>query len=295
MANKDINTVTNSSDITNNDYIYISKSGSNLQKIKFDTFINQLYTNGTLFSNVTDDAAAAHNSIYRGKNLGTSFTSSQSTVITNGTFKDIFVGDYWNINGRKYMVAGCDCAYRCGDNINLGHHVVIVPDTTLYSAQFKNTESGAYEAGNINNITGGYIDSDMRNTNLAQATSIIEGDFGADHVLSYRDSLTNSIGTLHNLISVAGSRSWTDCKVELLSEIMLFGTMIAGMGIYESSIFKTQLPLFRYAPHKINLRAIYWLRNIGTSATFAGVQSSGTVTYVESSKICGVRPFALIA
>ena len=38
--------------------------------------------------------AGFHNSIYRGKNLGTSVSSAQYAEISAGTFKDLFIGDY---------------------------------------------------------------------------------------------------------------------------------------------------------------------------------------------------------
>lgn len=43
----------------------------------------------------TQSNAGFHNSIYRGKNLGTSVTSAQWAAIKAGTFDDMFIGDYW--------------------------------------------------------------------------------------------------------------------------------------------------------------------------------------------------------
>ena len=52
--------------------------------------------------------AAAHNSIYRGKNLGTQFTAEMSANIKNGTFKDMYCGDYLVINGTAYRFMDFD-------------------------------------------------------------------------------------------------------------------------------------------------------------------------------------------
>ena len=46
--------------------------------------------------------AGFHNSIFRGKNLGTSITSEQWSAISSGTFDDLFIGDYWVINGMRF-------------------------------------------------------------------------------------------------------------------------------------------------------------------------------------------------
>lgn len=74
----------------------------------------------------------AHN-LYRGKNLGTSFTETQSGHIKNGTFEDLYIGDYWVINGKNWRIGAIDPAYNCGDTKSTTHHVLIVPDTNLYN------------------------------------------------------------------------------------------------------------------------------------------------------------------
>lgn len=46
-----------------------------------------------------------HRNVYRGKNLGTAITEAQQAAIHNATFDDLFIGDYWTINGHKYVIA----------------------------------------------------------------------------------------------------------------------------------------------------------------------------------------------
>ena len=55
--------------------------------------------------------AGFHNSIFRGKNLGTSYTAAQSSQVTAGTFDDLFVGDYWVINGVYWRIEDFDPYY----------------------------------------------------------------------------------------------------------------------------------------------------------------------------------------
>lgn len=52
-----------------------------------------------------EDPAILHNSHFRGKNLGSEITDEQIQSIRNGTFDDIWVGDYWEINNIKWRVA----------------------------------------------------------------------------------------------------------------------------------------------------------------------------------------------
>jgi hypothetical protein len=98
--------------------------------------------------------AGSHNSIYRGKYLGDEVTADQYAAIAAGTFDDMYIGDYWSINGVNWRIAHFDYWLNCG-NIGSGtttHHIVIVPDLALYSAEMNET----------NTTAGGYLHSKMR-------------------------------------------------------------------------------------------------------------------------------------
>ena len=49
-----------------------------------------------------------HRNIFRGKNLGSAVTEEQKTAIQSGTFDDLFVGDYWEIDGVKWRIVDMD-------------------------------------------------------------------------------------------------------------------------------------------------------------------------------------------
>ena len=100
----------------------------------------------TLNNVLTGRNAGFHNSIYRGKNLGTSVTTDQWNAIYDGTFDDLFIGDYWTIGGVNWRIAAFDYWLHCGDTECTTHHVVIVPDSCLYNAQMHNTASGKWES-----------------------------------------------------------------------------------------------------------------------------------------------------
>ena len=179
------------------------------------------------------EGAGYHNSIYRGKNLGASVTDEMYAAITAGTFDNLYVGDYFTVNGTVYRIAGFNLIKNCGDNISIGNNMCLVPDSALYNAQMRNTDSGDYEPGNAaNDTTGAYANSDMRTTNLTQATNKIVTDFGSSHVISYRDILPNATAD-----GQASGWAWYDCKVELMSEVMIYGTKIWGNSGYEVGCF----------------------------------------------------------
>ena len=90
--------------------------------------------------------AGAHNSIFRGDNLGESVTETQYTAISSGSFDNLFVGDYWTIDNIVYRIAGFDLFLHYGDTELKTHHAVVVPDKPLYDGKMNDsdTTTGAY-------------------------------------------------------------------------------------------------------------------------------------------------------
>lgn len=234
--------------------------------------------------------AGGHNSIFRGKNLGTSYTSAMSKAIQSGTFDDLFVGDYLTINGTVYRVAGFNLGKQIGDNTSMGNSMCLVPDSALYNAQMHNTDSCQYtEGAAANTTTGAYANSDMRTANLAQATQKIVSDFGSSHVMSYRDILPNATAD-----GQASGWAWYDCKVELMSETMVYGTKVWANSGYEVGCINSQFQLFALAPEYIHRRFDYWLRGVGSAAYFCNVYYNGSAGDGSASNSSGLRPFFFV-
>lgn len=90
--------------------------------------------------------------------------------------------------------------------------------------------------------------------------------------------------------------SWYDSTLELPNEIMMYGSHVfapSGNGTIipnRYTISKTQLALFSVVPKLISNRATFWLRDIVSSALFAGVFSNGNAGYGGASDSDGVRP-----
>lgn len=243
-----------------------------------------------LNSNSVRNSAAGHNSIFRGKNLGTSYTSAMSKAIQSGTFDDLFVGDYLTINGTVYRVAGFNLGKQIGDNTSMGNSMCLVPDSALYNAQMHNTDSGQYiEGAAANTTTGAYANSDMRTANLAQATQKIVSDFGSSHVMSYRDILPNATAD-----GQASGWAWYDCKVELMSETMVYGTKVWANSGYEVGCINSQFPLFALAPEYIHRRFGFWLRGVRSAPYFCLVNYYGLADAYYVSNSFGVRPFFFV-
>ena len=225
--------------------------------------------------------AGAHNAIYRGKNLGTSVTAAQWAAIANGTFADLYIGDYWVIGGVTWRIAAFDYYYETGDTSCTTHHVVIVPDTNLYTHVMNDT----------NITTGGYIGSKMYTEGLAQAKTQINSAFGSSHILSHRQLLVNAVTN-----GKPSGGSWYDSTVELMTEQNVCGGKIFGAGNdgstipYLSTIDKSQFPLFAHDPSMISNRQWFWLRDVVSAARFAYVSYYGYVHYANASYGNAVRP-----
>lgn len=228
--------------------------------------------------NVLADGAAAHNCIYRGKNLGASVTAEQYAAISSGKFTDLYIGDYWVIKGVTYRIAAFDYYYNCGDTNFTKHHVVIVPDTSLYKAQM-----------NTSNVTtGGYTGSAMYKSNLAQAKTTIKAAFGSAHVLTKRELLTNAVNG-----NTPSGWAWFDSDVELMNEVQVYGSVAWGAhdgNGYNVASGDGQFPLFMFDRTKLHNREDYWLRDVASASYFSFVYSGGRASYDNASISFGVRP-----
>lgn len=255
--------------------------GVNLSEL---TQINELVSGNKLLVGTTDGnkAIAAEDALFamldgfapvelrrvlfRGKNLGTALTAVQKAAIKDGSFKGMFLGDYWSIGGRIWRIVDMDYWYNCGDTAFTSHHLVIMPDEALYNAQMNTT----------NVTTGGYVGSAMYKSNLANAKTIVNAAFQGS-VLTHREYLCNAVAN-----GRPSGGAWFDSSIELPNEPMMYGHphfSPTSDGSTVPSIYtisKTQLALFMVCPRFIVNRSYnQWLRDVVSSAYFAFVNSLG--------------------
>lgn len=270
--------------------------GVNLSEL---TQINELVSGNKLLVGTTDGnkAIAAEDALFamldgfapvelrrvlfRGKNLGTALTAVQKAAIKDGSFKGMFLGDYWSIGGRIWRIVDMDYWYNCGDTAFTSHHLVIMPDEALYNAQMNTT----------NVTTGGYVGSEMYKSNLANAKTIVNAAFQGS-VLTHREYLCNAVAN-----GRPSGGAWFDSSIELPNESMMYGhphfspTSDGSTVPAIYTISKTQLALFMVCPRFIVNRAYnQWLRDVVSSAYFARVGNGGLTSYDYASGSSGVRP-----
>jgi len=221
-----------------------------------------------------------HRNIYRGKSLGSAVTDAQKAAISSGSFDDLFIGDYWTINGVRWTIADMDYWWNTGDSTFAIHHLVIVPASPLYAGAMNDT-----------NITeGGYVGSKMYLSGLDDAKAKATAAFGS-MVKTHREYLTNAVSN-----GYASAGAWYDSTVELMNEPMVYGSYLQTQANYGGNVVcrytvdKTQLALFRLRPMAINNSNNYWLRDIVGPSAFAFVSFVGAADFHGASQVYGVRP-----
>lgn len=271
------------------------------QLLDNDKYLNEQFV--SVFSN----SAAAHNSIYRGKNLTNVYTEDEICKrISSGTFEDLYIGDYFDISITtdlggtetvRCLLAGFDIFWNNGDKAFTKHHAVIVPkDCFKTKAKMNNT----------NVTTGGYVGSAMYTTVLPVYQAALQTALN-NHILSHRELLTTAVSTTGNsnagagLTGYASNREWKDCLIKLMSEIQVYGSTVLSSSFYDTGCDNIQFPLFRLAPNlKVaglghnGSRWWYWLSAVASASAFALCYGSGVGDVTGAIGDGGVRPYFCI-
>ena len=240
--------------------------------------------------------AGFHNSIYREKDISSYFTDdSLWERISSGTFDDLFVGDYFEVDlsGTMHImrIAGFDTFYKTydGENGMNSHHAIIIPDDCLEMQQMSDTI-----------IVSGYVDTDMFKIHLPFWATALEEHIGG-HLLDVYEHLTSHVDynatncLRQDLTGASNACTWTASKINLLSETEVFGYMSYSSSGYENGMScYGQLPLFRLNPSKIIVNEVgisgYWLRNVACNDYFCAVDFQGAPMYEDIGAYMGIRP-----
>lgn len=208
-----------------------------------------------------------HRNIFRGRCLGESITAGQLAVIRDGSFADLYVGDYWEINGTKYRIADINywrnVGYPESEKVQKPH-ILIVPDTVLGSGQM-HTSNSTY---------GGYRNSEMKSTQLNNIAKTLPDTF-------------KSLLLTHRMFS---DGAWINASVDLMSEVMVHGTYICTDNSNKQTSDTQQLALFRLAPELKTIGVNYWLRNVAGSQTYTLISQYGDASSDMATSTYGIRP-----
>ena len=214
---------------------------------------------------IFDGVPMMHSNIYRGANLGSSYTVAQRDAVSSGTFTGLWIGDYWTIGGVQWIIVDFD--YWGGTT----HHLLVMPRTGHYQ---------------------GPIHPDLVNATGIRGTALMSN--AVEPGTNSFQSIFNNLGFSHTIISRLGwnaqngfpaSAVEIQTVADVLSEGMVIGSKpITGTPKYPNgSIWKTndsrQLSYFRMGG-KMPLTSgqISWLSDQTSDYYFATINDLGFVT-----------------
>lgn len=219
----------------------------------------------------------------RDRSLGAP-TTEHFEMIGSDKYNELFLGDYWTVEGVDWVIGDFKFWYNTGDTACTKPHVVAFPRNSLYTYKFNPTST----------TEGGYVGSDLYKNGLTQAKQMVAAAFGSAHILNHREFLVNAVTN-----GKPSGSDWYDRTVDLMNENMVYGgrqfsPMPDGSDPSRTcrnyTIDKSQLSLFRYEPWMICSSQFYWLRDEVSPARFASITSDGIASCANASDEAGVRP-----
>lgn len=244
---------------------------------------------------IVPDGAQTHGNIFRGWNLG-ALDATRIANIQNNTFKDMFIGDYFSINGSNYVIAAMNYKRFYED---LGNHLVLMPD------RFSKLEDGTVLRGNnkdthfmndTDTTAGGFANTKLYKTLMPSIQKKLESDFGS-HLLKFREVVSTHV----NNSGEPDQAEWRDEKVGIPNEVMIYGTTLNGnsqnSAWYNIGDDNTQLPLFHLNHEEISNHrdASFWLRDISSATKFCFASNFGDTNKANPTyKAPGIRAFFLV-
>lgn len=249
------------------------------------------------FYAMVPDGAPTHNAIFRGQNLG-ALTATHIANIQNGSFHDMFIGDYFSINGSNYVIAGINYKKGHGDTTPLGNHLVLMPsDWSKTPTQILNPNGkDTHYMQDTDTTAGGFAGTKLYKTYLPQIQTKLESDFG-NHLITFKTIVSTHVDDS----GAPDQGEWRDAKAGIPNEVMIYGTTLNGnnknTSWYNVGDENSQLPLMRLNDsERCNNRAgAFWLRDIHSASGFACAYDGGDAYWTgASSSWFGVRAFFLI-
>ncbi len=232
--------------------------------------------------NIFFNSAAAHNAIYRGKKLGNVLTGEMLAGIRNGSFSDLYVGDYIETEDNIYRFMDFDYFLGCVSGVSGGkiekHHAVLVPDRVMGSSAIDN-----YPEATQPKETHMYVNK------LPEITRTLKSIFGNDNVAMMDRIIPKTAN------GEPAGWDWVNVGADLLTEEMVMGHGSWGQwpGI-QIGVLKGQLAGFRYSHSLMCSNDDYWLRNKRSATNYALISSGGISSSDIGNLQHGVRPFFVI-
>lgn len=215
---------------------------------------------------------------FRGKDLGSELTAEQKASIADGSFTDLYLGDYWTFGEQKWRIVDFDYFYGAGDTTCTTHHVVVMPDTYLLT--------GALHTGSTNAALG--YNKFSSHTNGVLRNNVVENSpFALSDILGHRERFAIVDVTNNTVDSV-----WSDAYVEVPAMLQVFGW---NLGERDTTCIR-QFDLFAKHPEYIFINGkSFWTRDVVTANAAMAMTYYGCLTK-DAINVTnyGLRPYLAI-
>lgn len=205
------------------------------------------FTDRDMFFDFLDEIATItlRRKIFRGKNLGDSITEEQNEAIKDGSFKGMFIGDYWEIGENYFVIYDMDY-YRWSSKVP--HHLVLSENKLIGKVVMKDSVTGV-----------GFANTDIYQSTLSLYDQKIVGIFG-DHCFVVPFLISSDIDGTNNYVTSTQNNG----KVStLMSEVNLYGfpsySNLENNGAYVQSTLG-QLSYFQLR-NLMDINNVIWLRD----------------------------------
>lgn len=274
---------------------------------------------GLTTSKTSEIPVAARNKIWRGKNLG-AITQAQLDNISDGSFKDMYLGDYWTFNvsykKNRYLtdsgatampteassttttgsvtatIVGFDYYKGLSGNATCPHHVVVILGEFFRAAMHN-------PVGTTTTIEKAYMGTTMYTNTLpaiqdalVAGTTLLNGHINTDKVWNY---LPNSNKSDSTTMSYPTSSEVVKTSIFLPTEENICGYPVRTESPrHYYSVDQAQFPALAYGSGRVSSSATNryygWLRDMHSTSSFADASYAGGVGAGGVAYVFDVRP-----
>lgn len=231
-----------------------------------------------------------HKVIWRGKNLGSRYTTAQQAAVANGTLTDIWLGDYWMADGIKWTIVDFEAANQSMQDLP-ATYLTIMPDQSIGRAEMLTSSASVA-------MQDTHIYKHLDGWQLYKFEAI----FGASHILEHPVSFegewqTGSWESMRANGPIGYQR--INKKIALPTEIDWFGSRIITAKVNEQWSVQTtstrQFAAFRmgWTP-KLPADHGIWLHGQASSNYYAAVKKNEGAVMTIYSVQNGVCPYVFV-
>ncbi len=231
-------------------------SGTETQWLESLKAANEWSTLNDRTNILTYNNAGVRNSQFRGKNLGTVITDAQINAIRNGSFEDLYPGDYWvlTINGEIK-----DC-YIMGFDLNT---ILIEGKGTHHVVLWIHRAGSGYSMNDTDTTEGHFLNSKMYTEYLPEILGNIKQAIPNEYLLTWNEYIGDSIdaeGKVNHSTS-------THVQIGMPTVAELHGTPLTGYEAYYYMPRGVPWPALRYsAGMRSAVRFIWCGESYGTTS-----------------------------